>query len=199
MNDLGMLVDVSHVGEQTFKDVLNTTSKPVIASHSCVYHICHHFRNLKDYQIRAIGKNNGVIMVSFVPNFLDSMVDIRQDEFDRLHKAAEDSLHEIYPDPDQYDRILFSIFRPELEKVNHVSIDRVIEHIDYIVRMIGIDHVGLGSDFDGMGDISNGLNGGGVTDYPLITKALLGRGYSQKDIDKILGENFLRVFRDNSR
>ena len=198
MNVLGMIVDVSHVGEKTFSDVMNITTKPVIASHSCVYQLCHHFRNLKDYQIKAIGKNNGVIMVSFVPNFLDSMVDVRQREFDRKHKDDEDSLHSIYKDDDQYSRVLFSMYRPELEKVNRVSINRVVDHIDYIVKLIGIDHVGLGSDFDGMGDISNGLDGHGVMDYPLVTQALLKRGYSPDDISKILGSNFIRVFRANA-
>jgi membrane dipeptidase len=198
MNELGILVDVSHTGEQTFRDVMNTTNKPVIASHSCAYHLCHHFRNLKDDQILAIGKNNGLIMVSFVPNFLDSMVDARQRDFDRQHKAEEDSLHGIYPDDEQYDRLMFSKYRTEPEKINHVSIERVIDHIDYIVNMIGVDHVGLGSDFDGMGDISIGLDGNGIMDFPLVTQALVRRGYSLQDVYKILGGNFIRVFKDNS-
>jgi len=198
MNDLGMMVDISHSGEQTFWDVINTTTKPIIASHSSVYTLCPYLRNLKDDQIKAIGKNGGVIMVCFYPGFLDSTWRGKERAFDKQHKAEEDSLWKANPDEDFIDHYLYSKYRKELEAIDRsVSISRLIDHIDYIVKMIGIDHVGIGSDFDGMSDYSQGLDGNGVLDFPKITKALLARGYGQKDVNKILGENFIRVFKAN--
>jgi membrane dipeptidase len=199
MNDLGMMIDISHSGEQTFWDVINTTTKPIIASHSSVYTLCPHHRNLKDDQIKAIGKNGGVIMVCFYPGFLDSTWRVKEHSFDMQHKAEEDSVWKMKPDEDFMDRYLYSKYRKELESIDReVPISRLIDHIDYIVKMIGIDHVGLGSDFDGMSDYSQGLDGNGVLDFPKITKALLARGYSEKDVNKILGENFIRVFKANA-
>ena len=198
MNELGMIVDISHVGEKTFRDAIETSVKPVIASHSCVYNICPHPRNLKDDQIRAIGKNGGVIMVTFVPNYLDSICDNRLKLFNAQHKVEQDSILRINPDEVALERYLAYMYRQELENINNVPVNVVVDHIDYIVKMIGIDHVGLGSDFDGMGDVSTGLEGHGVLDYPLITKALLGRGYSTAEIEKILGGNFIKVFTENN-
>lgn len=156
MNQLGMMVDLSHVGEKTFWDAMQIVTKPVIVSHSSVYHFAPVPRNLKDEQIDAIGKNGGVICVNFFSGFLDG-------GFDK--KSA----------------------RPPLSLL--------IDHIDYIVKRIGIDHVGLGSDFDGIS--STPLQLDGVQDYPKLTAALLERGYSKKDVRKILGENVLRVFTQN--
>jgi membrane dipeptidase len=145
MNELGMMVDISHAGEQTFLDVINTTTKPVIASHSCVYNLCPHHRNLKDDQIKAIGKNGGVIMVCFFPGFLDSTWIVKEREFDRLHKTEEDSIRKLNPDEDFLDQYLYSNYRKDLVAIDRtVSISVLIDHIDYIVKMIGIDHVGLG-------------------------------------------------------
>jgi membrane dipeptidase len=198
MNELGMMVDVSHSGEQTFWDVINITTKPIIASHSSVYNLCPHRRNLKDEQIKAIGKNGGVIMVCFYPGFLDSTWRGKENAFDNQHKQEEDSIWKLNPDEDVLDHYLYSKYRKELEAIDRQApISKLIDHIDYIVKMIGIDHVGLGSDFDGMSDYSQGLDGNGVVDLPKITKALLERGYSKKDIEKILGRNFIRVFKAN--
>jgi len=198
MNDLGMMIDISHADEQTFWDVINTTTKPIIASHSSVYTLCPHLRNLKDDQIKAIEKNGGVIMVCFYPGFLDSTWRKKENAFDKPHQAEEDSVYKIHPDEDYLDRYLYSKYRKELVAIDRsVPISRLIDHIDYIVKMIGIDHVGLGSDFDGMSDYSQGLDGNGVLDFPKITKALLERGYSKEDVNKILGENFIRVFKAN--
>ena len=199
MNELGMMTDVSHSGEQTFWDVINTTTKPIIASHSSVYSLCPVSRNLKDDQIKAIGKNGGVIMVCFYPGFLDSRWKVKEHEFDKLHKTEEDSILKSNPDEEEFlDHYLYSKYRKELVAIDRtVPISLLIDHIDYIVKMIGIDHVGLGSDFDGMSDYAQGLDGNGVLDFPKITKALLDRGYSKKDVNKILGENFTRVFKAN--
>lgn len=159
MNQLGMLVDLSHVGEQTFKDALAITTKPVLVSHSNAYALCPVSRNLKDDQIDAIGKNNGVIQLNFYSGFVDSNF---------LKKGS-------------------TALRPPLSAL--------LDHLDYIVKRIGVNHVGMGSDFDGISSTPQQLDD--ITSYPLITKALLERGYSKKDIYKIMGGNFLRVLKAN--
>lgn len=195
MNTLGMMVDVSHVGEQTFWDAINTTTKPVIASHSCVWNLCRHRRNLKDEQIKAIGKNGGVIHLNFYAGFIDSNYEKKAIAFLALHKASMDSLIKINITP-AYAPIMVGEMYPEEVKAFRPSISVLLDHLDYIVKLIGVDHVGLGSDFDGIEAPPLELNG--VQDFPLVTKALLERGYSKKDIKKILGGNFIRVFKANA-
>ena len=193
MNDLGMIVDLSHVGEQTFWDAINTTTKPVIASHSCVYNLCPHRRNLKDEQIKAIGKNGGVIQLNFYSGFLDSTYDKKQAAFLKVHKTELDSLVKAGSQPDLAVQVLYKQYKKETDDFRP-PLSLLIDHIDYIVKMIGVDHVGLGSDFDGCESTPLGLDG--VEDYPLITKALKKRGYSNEDVVKILGGNFIRVFKE---
>ena len=195
MNTLGMMVDVSHVGEQTFWDAINTTTKPVIASHSCVWNLCRHRRNLKDEQIKAIGKNGGVIHLNFYAGFIDSNYEKKSVAFLALHKASVDSLIKINITP-AYAPILVGEMYPEEVKAFRPSLSVLLDHLDYIVKLIGVDHVGLGSDFDGIEAPPLELNG--VQDFPLVTKALLERGYSKKDVMKILGGNFIRVFKANA-
>jgi len=114
------------------------------------------------------------------------------------HKREEDSVWKLHPDEDFMNLYVYSKYRKELEAIDRtVPINSLTNHIDYIVKMIGIDYVGLGSDFDGMADYSQGLDGNGALDFPKITKALLDRGYSKDDVKKILGENFIRVFKAN--
>lgn len=194
MNELGMLVDVSHVGEQTFRDVIQTTTKPIIASHSSVYQICNHKRNLKDYQIKAIAENNGVIQVNFNPPFIDKNFAKKSNAFFERHKKESDSLIKIFKDEWIVE---YHLYRKYMDEVNAIRppLSKLIEHIDYIVNLVGIDYVGLGSDFDGITITPQQLND--VTDFPLITKALLEKGYSSNDIDKILGGNILRVLKAN--
>ena len=158
LNELGVMVDVSHVGERTFYDVLAITSKPIIASHSSAYTLAPHQRNLKDEQLKAIAKNGGVVFVNFYSGFLDP------------------SYKQSAP------------VRPPLSLL--------IKHIDYMVKLIGADHVGLGADFEGAESYPLGLDG--VQDYPKITAALLQLNYSEKEIRKILGENLLRVLKANT-
>ena len=195
MNELGMLVDLSHVGEETFWDAIKTTTKPVIVSHSCVYKLCPHRRNLKDEQIIAVGKNGGVIHLNFYSGFLDSSYEKRSASFYLLHKAEKDSLLKVNPEPYFADKFLFEKYPAEVIALRP-PLSLVIDHIDYLVKMIGADHVGLGSDFDGVNSLPQQLDD--VTAMPLITKALLERGYSKKDIRKILGENFLRILHKNA-
>ncbi len=194
MNELGMLVDLSHVGEQTFWDAINVTTKPVLVSHSCVYNLCPHRRNLKDDQIKAVGKNGGVIHLNFYSGFIDSSFDRRTDLFNNNHKAERDSLLKQNPEPYFADVFLFTKYAEEVKSLRP-PLSLLIDHLDYIVKLIGVDHVGLGSDFDGVNSLPQQLDD--VTTMPLITKELLARGYSKKDIRKILGENFLRVFKAN--
>ena len=195
MNELGMLVDLSHVGEQTFWDAINTTTKPVLVSHSCVYNICPHRRNLKDEQIKAVGKNGGVIHLNFFSGFLDSAFEKRSDAFTAKHKTETDSLLKLNPEPYFMQVYLFEKY-PEEVKALRPPLSVLLDHLDYIVNLIGVDHVGLGSDFDGVNSLPQQLDD--VTTYPLITKALLERGYSKKDIRKILGENFLWLLKANT-
>ncbi len=194
MNELGMLVDLSHVGEQTFRDVMATTSKPVLVSHSCVYTLCPHRRNLKDEQIKAVAKNGGVIHLNFYSGFLDSTFEARSDAFTARHKSEMDSLKKINPEPYFTEFFLFEKYPDEVKGLRP-PLSLLMDHLDYIVRLVGVDYVGLGSDFDGINSSPVSLDG--VEDFPMITEELVKRGYSNKDIRKILGGNLLRVFRAN--
>jgi len=194
MNELGIIIDVSHVGEQTFWDVIANTKKSIIASHSSVYNICPHPRNLKDDQIKAIAKNDGVIQINFNSGFLDSTVGKKEDEFLEKHKPEIDSLKLSGVNPYLAEELMYPKYSQESEELK-ASFNLVIEHIEYIIKLVGVDYVGIGSDFDGMVLPPKQLND--VTKYPLITKALLEKGYNEKDIFKILGGNILRVLKAN--
>ncbi len=196
MNDLGMMVDVSHTGEKTFWDVIHTTTEPVIASHSSVYALCPVFRNLKDDQIKAIAKNGGVIQVNFYSAFIDSNYTKKVKLFLDNHKSEYDSLVAI-KSPEHVINGFFSKKYPQEAESLRPPLAMLISHIDYIVKLVGVNYVGLGSDFDGIESAPKELDG--VEDYPLITKALLQKGYSEQDIKKILGGNFMRVFKANSK
>jgi membrane dipeptidase len=196
MNELGMIVDVSHVGEQTFWDAINTTKKPVIASHSCAHSLCPVFRNLKDDQIRAIAKNGGVVHLNFYSGFLDSNFFKRNNAFITKHKAERDSLLKLNPEPYFADRRLTEKYPDEARQLRP-PLAMLLDHLDYIVKLVGADHVGMGSDFDGTNSVPQQLDD--VTAYPLITEELVKRGYSKKEIKKILGGNFIRVFKANSK
>jgi membrane dipeptidase len=194
MNELGMLVDLSHVGEQTFWDAINTTTKPVIVSHSCAYALCPVPRNLKDDQIKAVGKNGGVIHVNFYSGFVDSNYNKRKNAFLARHKQEVDSLKDLKWASYEIEEWTAKKYPAEVEAYRP-DLSQLLDHLDYIVKLIGVDHVGLGSDFDGIESAPKPLDD--VTAFPLITKALLERGYSKKDVEKILGGNFIRVFEAN--
>ena len=197
MNELGMMVDISHVGEHTFWDVINTTTKPVIASHSSVYSLCPVPRNLKDEQIKAIAKNGGVIQLNFYSGFLDSNYSKHNAAFEANHKAERDSLVKAHEGSQFFaNEYLFTKYHDEVVNLR-APLSLLIAHLEYIVHLVGVDHVGLGSDFDGIESPPQQLDD--VTTYPLITKALLERGYSKKDIIKILGGNLIRVFKSNTK
>ncbi len=194
MNQLGMMIDVSHSGDQTFWDVIKLSTKPIIASHSSVYSLVPHRRNLKDDQIKAIAKNGGVIQINFHPGFIDSSFGLKEDAFLKRHKAESDSLLKSGMDEWYMMTLLYKKYAAEAEPMRP-PLSMLIDHIDYIVKLVGADYVGLGSDFDGINLTPQQLDD--VTTYPLITKALVGKGYSKKDINKILGGNLLRVLKAN--
>jgi membrane dipeptidase len=195
MNQLGIIVDVSHIGETTFWDAINTTSKPVMASHSNAYSICPVTRNLKDEQIKAIGKNGGVICLNFFSGFVDSNFSKKDMAFRKTHSAEIDSLLATGIQREYAFTMISDKYKNESEAIKP-TIEQLMQHFDHIVKLIGVDHVGIGSDFDGINSAPQGLST--VLDYPNFTKALIARGYSNKDIKKVLGGNFLRVYRMNN-
>lgn len=194
MNKIGMMVDLSHVGEQTFWDAIHTTTKPVLISHSDVYKLCPVYRNLKDDQIKAIAKNGGVIQLNFYSGFLDSTFNPKEQAFEKEHKAEKDSLIAAGKEEFFADNYLFLKYADEVKSLR-APFHLLLDHLDYIIKLVGVDYVGLGSDFDGISFPPQQLDD--VTDYPLITKALIERGYSKTDIQKILGLNFIRVLKAN--
>jgi membrane dipeptidase len=194
MNSLGMMIDVSHVGEQTFRDVIASSTKPVIASHSSVYSLCPHPRNLKDEQIKAMAKNEGVIQINFNSGFIDPAVGKKEEAFLEKHKMEIDSLTQLGVNSFIAQESTYLKYSDESKKLR-APFNLVIEHIEYIIKLVGVDYVGIGSDFDGI--VFPPMQLDDVTSYPLITKALVEKGYSNQDIGKILGGNILRVLQAN--
>ncbi|MFD3408848.1 dipeptidase [Aquirufa sp. HETE-83D] len=195
MNQLGMIVDISHVGEATFWDVINTTTKPIIASHSNSYSVCPVSRNLKDDQILAIGKNGGVIHLNFFSGFVDVDFFKKDAAFRKNHTAEIDSLLKTGMQTEYAFTVISDKYPQESDAIKP-DLEQLMKHFDHIVKLIGVDHVGLGSDFDGINSAPKQLKT--VLDYPLFTQALITRGYSDKDISKVLGGNFLRVYKANN-
>jgi xylan 1,4-beta-xylosidase len=194
LNDLGIMVDVSHVGDRTFYDVLATSRKPVIASHSCAYALNPFRRNLKDDQLKAIAKNGGVVFVNFYSGFVDSAYYPRQAVFLSAHRHELDSLTTLLKDPDEATDSLYALY-PAAAAALRPPLSLLVQHIDYIARLIGVDHVGIGADFSGAESYPQTMED--VRDYPKISAALYRLGYSRGDIQKIAGGNFLRVLRAN--
>ena len=192
MNALGMLVDVSHVSDSTFRDVVAATTKPVIASHSACRALARHPRNLTDEQLRAIARTGGVVGINFYPVFLD---DRFRHEYERLRERIRpqtDSIRARYRGrPGESAFEVDKFVGEHVAELDLPGIDRLVEHIEHAVRVAGIDHVGLGSDFDGISALPAPMKD--VTSLPLLVRALTARGYSDSDVRKILGENFLRV------
>ena len=193
MNELGMIIDVSHLGETAFWECIELSNAPIIASHSSVYSLCPHYRNLTDEQIKAIAGKNGYIGVNFYNKFLEPGT--VKNNVRTIHNKYKKDIKIIEAETD--DLIDFNEKRYEYFRDNKftggTSVDVLIDHIDYIVKLVGDDYVGLGSDFDGGIYTPNEIYD--ATCYPVITKKLIERGYSDKSIRKILGENFLRVFK----
>lgn len=194
MNQIGMIVDISHSGDQTFWDVINTSTKPIMASHSSVYSLVPHPRNLKDDQIKAIAKNGGVIQINFNPGFIDPTFEKKEMAFLLKHKEESDALMKAGMMEFYAVAQLFDKYKEEANAMRP-PLAMLIQHIEYIINLVGIDYVGLGSDFDGIYLTPQQLDD--VTTYPIITKVLVEKGYNKKDITKILGGNMLRVLKAN--
>ena len=195
MNELGIIVDLSHTGERTFYDALAVSTKPVMLSHSSVWNICPVFRNVKDEQIKALAKNGGVICINFYSGFISKEYDARATYLiETTRKRFQDSLLALNPDSTAMRTAWRQYFRGELKKLQP-TLEQLVDHIDYVVKLVGDDYVGLGSDFDGVSALPQGIED--VTSYPRITEELFRRGYSKKSIRKILGGNVLRVMKAN--
>jgi membrane dipeptidase len=200
MNRLGMIIDVSHAGDETFWAVLKLSKAPVVASHSACRALSPHHRNLSDEMLKALAEKNGLVGITVLPGFLNSTLEGKQGElFAKV--AAEHGLPADYEAVGKADPAKREAFNADFEKrwaalkktLPRVDVNTVVDHIDHVVKVTGdCDHVGLGSDFDGTGDTPAGLENIGL--LPSITKELVRRGYKPEDIRKILGGNFLRVF-----
>lgn len=191
MNRLGMLIDISHVSDKVMHDALDVSKAPVIASHSGARGVGGHTRDVPDDVLKRLPKNGGVIMVVFYPSFLDERTNREENERSARLKPQLDALREQHKN----DREAYNVAERALFAANPIyvpSYARVVDHIDHIKKVAGIDHVGLGSDFDGVPFLPAGMNG--VEDLPLITYEMLRRGYTELAIRKVLGENFLRAF-----
>ncbi|HZS09669.1 MAG TPA: dipeptidase [Blastocatellia bacterium] len=189
MNRLGMMVDISHVADKTFFDVIEVTKAPVIASHSSARALANHTRNLTDEQLKAVAKNGGVVMV----NFYDGFIDPRKAELTLKSRATEDELKQKYPnDPKRVDEEMKK-WRAANPSPGKTPLSVLIDHFDHIIKVAGIDHVGLGADLDGIPLDAAPVGMEDVSKYPVITYELLKRSYSEADVRKVLGENLLRV------
>ncbi len=196
MDKLGIIIDVSHAGRQTVSDILEITKNPVIASHSGVHALAPHFRNLTDDQIKSIAERGGVICVIFYPGFLDVKFERAYQNLLKKKEAEVQRLRDRFQNDHDYWNARAELIEPELEAMRP-GIDLVVRHIDYIVKLAGIDHVGIGSDYDGVSVLPIGLED--VSTMPNLTKALLEYGYTEAEIRKILGENMMRVFQAVAR
>jgi len=196
MNRLGMMLDISHVSDQTFYDVIATTQAPVIASHSSARTLTNHARNMTDDMLRAVTKNGGVVQVNFFPAFIDENFRKAYAAQAKERDAAIAAVAAQYKDADPATRYRMqdNAGKEWAAKIPRPPFKSLIDHIDHIAKVAGIDHVGLGSDFDGVPCLPQGIDS--VADLPKITQALLDRAYTREQIHKILGGNLLRVFRE---
>jgi membrane dipeptidase len=194
MNRLGMMVDVSHVSDKTFYRTLITSRAPVIASHSAARALCDTPRNLDDDMLRAIGSSGGVVMVNFYSAFLSQ--DYRNAEKalqPAIRRAIESASNELKArGKPMSEEVEAQIRKSYASTIPRPPLSVLIDQIDHVAKIAGIDHVGLGSDFDGIPATPEGLDS--AADLPNITQALMARGYSAQEMDKILGGNFLQVF-----
>ena len=196
MNRLGMMVDISHVSDKTFYDVLETTQTPAIASHSSLRAVCDIPRNMNDDMLRALAKNGGVVFINFNAAYLDRAA---YDVFDPLRSVRDAEIKQMFEknraNPERFEmkRAIQRKYRQKLPKVDR---NTLLRHIDHAVKVMGADHVGMGSDFDGIsGMVPEGMED--VSKYPELVKGLMQLGYSDADIRKIMGQNMLRVMRAN--
>jgi membrane dipeptidase len=193
MNKTGMMIDVSHISDESFMDVVRLSKTPIIASHSCAKAICDNPRNLDDDCLKALAKNGGVIQMCFLSDYVkkpdpnpkrDSALAVVRKKYNDFQDLSDEKSREAYNE-----------YREVGKKYPNklATVQDMVDHIDHIVKVIGIDYVGIGTDFDGGGDLSGCRD---VSQMGNVTLELVKRGYSEKDISKIWGGNFMRVFRE---
>jgi membrane dipeptidase len=196
MNRLGMMVDVSHVSDKTFFDTLLTSRAPVIASHSSSRVLTNHPRNMTDDMLRAVARNGGVVMVNYYSAFVDEnwrkAYEAQAPERSAAIKATEEKYKDA--DPVVRSRETDKVAKEWAAKIPRPPFSDIIDHVDHVAKIAGIDHTGLGSDFDGTPSMPEGLDS--AADLPKITEGLVQRGYTAAQIQKILGGNLMRVFRE---
>jgi len=192
-NCLGIMIDISHASDRTFFDVLDASKAPIIASHSSVRALCDHPRNLTDEMIKALAADGGVIQICFVSSFVKTpKPNLERDKALQALREKYGSRREIK------DEAVLEKIREEYMGIyekyprDRATVKDLVDHIDHVVKLVGVDHVGIGTDFDGGGDIDGCSD---VSELPNITAELVRRGYSEEEIRKIWGENFMRVFR----
>ena len=191
-----MMIDISHVSDKTFYDVLEASRAPVIASHSSVRAICDVPRNINDDMLRALARNGGVIFINFNTAYLDQKAsDVFVGYRDQRNREITQMMMLNRGNPQRWDRKR-AIQRRYRARLPRVDASAVLRHIDHVVKIAGTDHVGLGSDYDGVsGMVPEGLED--VSKYPALVRGLMDLGYSDTDIRKIMGANLLRVMRAN--
>jgi len=199
MNRLGMMVDVSHLSDPAFWDIVKTSTKPVIATHSGCRAIANVPRNLTDEMIVALARTGGVVNVIFYPEHIEPGWSAKKKKVDAeiaslVQRASEEEKGDAVHKKLARDRVRREEY---LKRLPPVTVARIVDHVDHIVKLVGIDHVGIGSDFDGVQAVPSDLKS--VADLPNLTAELLRRGYSESDIDKILGGNMLRVMGEVER
>ena len=193
MNRLGMIIDVSHISDKSFYDVVECSEAPVVATHSCCRALSHHPRNMTDDMIRVLAENGGVIQINFYPVFLESGFAEILDKSGLAEdgEAVEAAFIADPADPDK--RAAWYKIQDRLAALPRPSYKKIVDHIDHAVSVAGIDHVGIGSDFDGIEITPSGMENVSMTGK--IFEEMRARGYSEEDISKVAGGNFLRVMR----
>jgi membrane dipeptidase len=197
MNRIGMIVDISHVSDRSFYNALTASRAPVIASHSSARAITDVPRNMTDDMLVALSRNNGVAMVNFNCGFISDDYNKRAKQFAQDHPDAIQKMRDMEKQykEGKIDENQLQLYQAELSaQVARPPFSALIDHIDHMVKVAGIEHVGIGSDFDGVPCLPQGIDS--VADLPKITQALAERGYTEKQLNMILGENLLRVFAD---
>jgi membrane dipeptidase len=198
MNEMGMIIDVSHVHESTFWAAIKKSKKPIIASHSNSAGLCPIPRNLKDDQIKAIADTGGIVGINFYPGFLNKKYEKEQKKrCGDLFLMLQDIEKDLWKDPVKRQEAMGELGSELNARMVdlHVGIESIVDHIEYMVKLVGDDHVGFGSDFDGLPALPSGVSGCDI--FPSITGLMEARGFNENAIKKICSENFIRVFEAN--
>lgn len=195
MNRLGMIIDIAHASDKTFYDCIEYSKSPIVSTHSCCRALASHKRNMTDDMIRKMADKGGVIQINFFPTFLSDEFAKEYNVWEKEHPEAEKLESEFKENPaDKEKRKAWENLVDSLEKLNRPGVKRIVDHIDHAIRIGGIEHVGIGSDFDGIEVTPAGLEN--ISQIGKVFDEMKKRGYSDDQIDKIAGQNFLRVFKE---